>query len=316
MRIFVAGGAGFIGAHYARLALSLGADVTVFDALTYRGLRENIDGVDVRFIQGDICDQAALDAALPGHDVVVNFANFSFVDRSIRWPEEFVRTNVTGTAALCDAVRRHGVARFVHVSTDEVYGSIEGGAFTESSPLDPSSPYSATKAGGDLYVRAHHRTYGTPAIITRSCNIFGPRQFPENVIPVFVTNLLDGKRVPLYGDGLNVREWLYVADVCRAIHAVLEGGEIGEIYNIGSGVFRRNIDLTREILVLCDADEDMIERVADRPGHDRRYALDWSKLRALGWAPSRSFGDALAETVAWYRGNRSWWEPLRARMGS
>ncbi|HVL32362.1 MAG TPA: dTDP-glucose 4,6-dehydratase [Actinomycetota bacterium] len=316
MRIFVAGGCGFIGSHYVRMLLERDHDVTVFDALTYRGLPENIDGLDVRFIQGDICDEDALDRAIPGHDAVVNFANFSFVDRSIRWPEEFVRTNVTGTATLVEAVRRLDVPKFLHVSTDEVYGSIESGAFTEHHPLEPSSPYSATKAAGDLYVRASHLTYGTPALITRSCNIFGPRQFPENVLPLFITNLIDGKSVPLYGDGLNVREWLYVPDVCDAIQTVLERGADGEIYNIGSGVERTNIDLTRDVLGILGLREDLIEYVEDRPGHDRRYALDWSKIRALGWKPTHEFSGALAETVDWYRENRSWWEPLRARMGT
>jgi dTDP-glucose 4,6-dehydratase len=319
MRALVAGGAGFIGSHYVRLLLKEDVEaVTVLDALTYRGLRENLADLErdprFRFVQGDICDGGVLDAVLPGHDVVVNFANASFVDRSIRWPEEFVRTNATGTASLAEAVRRHGLERFLHVSTDEVYGSIEEGRFREGDPLDPSSPYSATKAAGDLYVRASFTTYGTPALLARSCNVYGPHQFPENVIPLFVTNLLDGNAVPLYGDGLNVREWLYVEDACRGIHHVLLHGELGEIYNIGSGEERSNLELTRTILRLLDRGEEMIEYVADRPGHDRRYALDWSKLRALGWKPERALAEALPGTVAWYRDNRAWWEPLRARL--
>lgn len=315
MRVFVAGGAGFIGSHYVRLLRERGDEVTVYDALTYRGLLANVEGLDITFVQGDIADADALDAVIGGHDAVVNFANYSFVDRSIRWPEEFVRNNVLGTAALVEAVRRHGIARFLHVSTDEVYGSIADGRFRETDVVDPSSPYSATKAAADLYVRASWTTYGTPVVIARSCNVFGARQFPENVIPLFVTNLLDGKNVPLYGDGLAVREWLHASDACAAIHRVLEAGAPGEIYNVGSGVERTNLALTLEILAVLGLGEDMIEYVADRPGHDRRYAVDATKVRALGWKPAREFSGALAETVRWYAENRAWWEPLRERMG-
>jgi dTDP-glucose 4,6-dehydratase len=249
--------------------------------------------------------------AMAGHDTVVHFAAESHVDRSIVNPDDFVSTNCDGTNVMCDVARRAGVDRFVHISTDEVYGSIEQGSFTESDPLEPRSPYSASKAGSDLIALSYHATYGLPVVVTRSSNNFGPYQYPEKVIPLFVTNLLEGRKVPLYGDGLNIRDWCFVGDNCAGVDLVLRNGEIGEIYNIGAGNEITNRDLTYRILGLLGADEDMIEFVEDRLGHDRRYSIDCSKVRALGWEPTHGLDDALAATVEWYRSNRSWWEPLR-----
>jgi dTDP-glucose 4,6-dehydratase len=244
---------------------------------------------------------------------VVHFAAESHVDRSIVDPDAFVRTNCDGTNVVCDVARRVGVERVLHISTDEVYGSIEEGSFTEESPLSPRSPYSASKAGSDLIALSYHTTYGLPVLVTRSSNNFGPHQFPEKVIPLFVTNLLEGRKVPLYGDGGNVRDWCYVADNCAAVDLVLRKGEVGEVYNIGAGNEITNRELTHKLLALTGRDESFIEPVADRPGHDRRYSITTTKVEALGWRPARDLDDALADTVAWYRDNRWWWEPLKQR---
>lgn len=316
MRLFVTGAAGFIGSNYVRRVLATTDDtVTVYDALTYAGnlatLRDLQDQPRFRFVRGDICDREAVASAMDGHEAVVHFAAESHVDRSIVGPDAFVRTNCDGTNVLCDTARRVGVGRFLHVSTDEVYGSIESGSFRESDPLRPRSPYSASKAGSDLIALAYRETYGLPVLITRSSNNFGPYQYPEKVIPLFVTNLLQGKRVPLYGDGLNVRDWLYVEDNCAAIDLVLRHGAVGEIYNIGAGNEITNRDLTGRLLRLCGAGEEMIEHVPDRLGHDRRYSVDTMKVRALGWEPAHALDEALALTVRWYRENRWWWGPLR-----
>ena len=318
MRLFVTGGAGFIGSNYVRWVLANSDDsVTVFDALTYAGNLDNLKGLDgdprYTFVQGDITDRDAVTAALAGHDAVAHFAAESHVDRSIISPDEFVHTNCDGTNVMCDVARRTGVERFLHISTDEVYGSIEAGSFTECDALSPRSPYSASKAGSDLIALAYGTTYGLPVVVTRSSNNYGPYQFPEKVIPLFVTNLLDGKKVPLYGDGMNVRDWCYVEDNCAGVDLVLREGAAGEIYNIGAGNEISNRDLTGAILELLGHDESMIAYVEDRLGHDRRYSIDTTKVRALGWAPRREFRDGLAETVAWYRESRSWWEPLTAR---
>lgn len=319
MKIFVTGAAGFIGSNYVRWLMSnTDAEVTVFDALTYAGVRANLADVDsdprFRFVEGDITDRDAVASAMPGHDQVVHFAAESHVDRSIMGPDAFITTNVLGTNVLCDVARLNNVERFLHISTDEVYGSIEQGSFSETDGLEPRSPYSASKASSDLVALAYRETYGLPVVITRSANQFGPYQFPEKVIPLFVTNLADGLKVPLYGDGLNIRDWTYVADNCAGVQLVLEKGVEGEIYNIGAGNELTNKELTHSILDRCGKDETSIEYVEDRLGHDRRYSIDTTKIRELGWAPKTSFEDALDETVAWYHDNRSWWEPLKVAV--
>jgi dTDP-glucose 4,6-dehydratase len=316
MRLFVTGAAGFIGSNYIRHVLATSDDeVTVYDALTYAGnlssLADVVDDPRYRFVQGDICDRDAVAAALVGHDAVVHFAAESHVDRSIVDPDTFVRTNCLGTNVLCDVARHVEVDRFLHISTDEVYGSIERGSFRETDRLGPRSPYSSSKAGSDLIALSYEETYGLPVLVSRSSNNFGPYQFPEKVIPLFVTNLLDGHRVPLYGDGLNIRDWIYVEDNCTGVDLVLRKGEIGEIYNIGGGNETTNRELTEKVLALCGAGDEMIEYVTDRLGHDRRYSIDCSKIGALGWAPARTLDEALTATVEWYRANRAWWEPLK-----
>ena len=324
VRLLVTGGAGFIGSHFVRRTLTAteGADavdeVVVLDKLTYAGSLTNLAPVSssprLRFVEGDILDVRLVDELMAGVDAVVHFAAESHVDRSILGGAEFVMTNVVGTQTLLDAALRHGVRRFVHVSTDEVYGSIETGSWTEDEPLRPNSPYSASKASSDLIALAYTRTHGLHVSVTRCSNNYGPYQFPEKVIPLFVTNLLDGHRVPLYGDGLNVRDWLHVDDHCRGIRLVLDNGRSGEVYNIGGGTELTNRDLTERLLDACGAAWDQVEAVEDRKGHDRRYSVDIAKISGeLGYAPRVPFASGLAETVAWYREHREWWEPLKAR---
>ena len=318
MKLFITGGAGFIGSNYVRHVLASSDDeVTVFDALTYAGnlssLADVADDARYSFVQGDICDREAVSAAMAGHDMVVHFAAESHVDRSIVDPDTFVRTNCLGTNVMCDVARHVGVERFLHISTDEVYGSIEDGSFIETDRLGPRSPYSSSKAGSDLIALSYQETYDLPVIVTRSSNNFGPYQFPEKVIPLFVTNLLDGKKVPLYGDGLNIRDWIHVLDNCAGVDTVLRKGTIGEIYNIGGGNETTNRELTSMVLANMGVGEEMVEYVEDRLGHDRRYSIDCSKANALGWKPSRDLDVAVAETVEWYRANRAWWELLKAR---
>jgi dTDP-glucose 4,6-dehydratase len=317
MKLFVTGAAGFIGSNYVRRVFATSDDeVTVYDALTYAGNEATLHDLEANsrysFAKGDIRDREAVTRAMEGHDAVVHFAAESHVDRSIVNPDEFVSTNCLGTNVMCDVARHVGVDRFLHISTDEVYGSIDDGSFTETDPLSPRSPYSASKAGSDLIALSYLETYGLPVIVTRSSNNFGPYQFPEKVIPLFVTNLLEGAKVPLYGDGLNVRDWCYVDDNCAGVDLVLRQGEVGEVYNIGAGNEITNRELTELILSSLGAGEDMIEYVEDRLGHDRRYSIDCSKVRALGWQPDRDLAEALEATVAWYRDNRAWWEPLKA----
>ncbi|MBY8871695.1 dTDP-glucose 4,6-dehydratase [Micromonospora sp. PLK6-60] len=322
MRVLVTGAAGFIGSHYVRTLLTGGypgcrdARVTALDALSYAGCRENLapvaDRPGLTFVRGDIRDTALLDDLLPGHDVVVHFAAESHVDRSIIDATPFVSTNVLGTQCLLDAAVRHRIGRFVHVSTDEVYGSIDAGSWRETQPLAPNSPYAASKAGGDLLVRAAHRTHGLDVVITRCANNYGPYQFPEKLIPRFVTDLLDGRQVPLYGDGEHVRDWVHVDDHCRGVQLVLERGRPGEVYHVGGSIELTNRELTGRLLAACGADWDRVRRVADRKGHDRRYSLDSTKIsEELGYAPRVPFDAGLADTVRWYRENRAWWEPLK-----
>ncbi|MBB6378928.1 dTDP-glucose 4,6-dehydratase [Pseudonocardia eucalypti] len=328
MRMMVTGGAGFIGSHYVRRILGGGSpsyaddaavEVTVLDLLTYAGSETNLAEVahapGYRFVHGDIRDAELVNSLMPGMDLVVHFAAESHVDRSITGAADFVSTNVAGTQILLQAALEHGVGKFVHVSTDEVYGSIASGSWTEDHVLEPNSPYSAAKAGSDLLARAYHRTHGLPVCITRCSNNYGPYQFPEKVIPLFVSNLLDGRKVPLYGDGLNVRDWLHVDDHCQGIALVAERGRPGEIYNIGGGTELTNRELTRILLEATGNDWSMVEPVADRLGHDRRYSVDHTKIATeLGYAPRVSFAEGIAATVAWYAERRDWWEPLKARV--
>jgi dTDP-glucose 4,6-dehydratase len=317
VRILVAGGAGFIGSAYVRRRLGAHPDdsVRVLDKLTYAGRRENLEGLaDDRceLIVGDIADPETVSAAIGGCDAVVNFAAESHVDRSIESPGEFIQTDVFGTFVLLEAARAAGI-RHLQVSTDEVYGSIEDGSFTEASPLAPSSPYSASKAGGDLIVGAFHRTYQAEALIVRASNNYGPRQHPEKLIPLCILNALAGDPLPVYGDGMQVRNWLFVEDFAAAIDLVLERGQPGETYNVGGPDELANIDVVRRILELTGRDESLIEHVSDRPGHDRRYALSSEKLRGeLGWETDVRFDDGLARTVDWYRDNEPWWGPIRS----
>lgn len=320
--ILVTGGAGFIGSHYVRTLLGPeGRDdvrVTVLDKLTYAGNPANLDPVRdnprFAFVRGDICDAALVDTLLAEHDEVVHFAAESHVDRSILGGAEFVRTNVLGTQTLLDGALRHGVRTFVHVSTDEVYGSIESGSWPETHPLAPNSPYSAAKASSDLMALAFHRTHGLDVRVTRCSNNYGHHHFPEKVIPLFITNLLDGLKVPLYGDGGNVRDWLHIDDHVQGIELVRARGRAGEVYNIGGGTELSNKELTDLLLRACGADWDRVEYVTDRLGHDRRYSVDCAKIRTeLGYAPRVDFATGLADTVRWYRDNRDWWEPLRER---
>ncbi|MFI6153384.1 dTDP-glucose 4,6-dehydratase [Kitasatospora sp. NPDC051170] len=320
MRILVTGGAGFIGSEFVRQLLGADAtdQITVFDKLTYSGVEANLapvaDHSGYAFVRGDICDAEAVDQVMPSHDVVVHFAAESHVDRSIEGAGPFVVTNVLGTQVLLDAARKHGVARFVHVSTDEVYGSISEGSWTEEWPLAPNSPYSASKAGSDLLALAYHRTHGMDVVVTRCSNNYGHYQFPEKVIPLFTTNLLDGKKVPLYGTGGNIRDWLHVSDHCRGIELAMRKGRAGEVYNIGGGTELTNKELTELLLQAAGADWSSVEPVADRKGHDLRYSLDITKIsEELGYAPQVRFEDGLAATIAWYRENRAWWEPLKAK---
>jgi len=316
MRLLVAGGAGFIGSNYVRLRLGAHPEdsVRVLDKLTYAGRRENLDGLpEERFelIEADIADRDSVREAVHGCDAVLNFAAESHVDRSIEAPGEFITTDVYGTYVLLEAARDEGI-RHLQVSTDEVYGDLEQGSATETSPLNPSSPYSASKAGGDLLVSAFARTYGSEALIIRASNNYGPRQHPEKLIPLCILNALAGDPLPVYGDGLQVRNWLFVEDACAAIDAVLERGKPGEVYNVGGPDELANLDVVKRILELTGRDESLIEYVTDRPGHDRRYSLSSERLDGLGWSPAVRFDEGIERTVSWYRENAWWWEPIRS----
>jgi dTDP-glucose 4,6-dehydratase len=318
MKLLVTGGCGFIGSNFIRWVLTEHPDYSVvnLDKLTYAGNPANVADLErdprYAFVHGDIGDASLVRDVARGMDAVVNFAAPSHVDRSILDPDEFLRTNVLGVHVLLEAVRELRVPRFLQISTDEVYGSIASGAAREDAPLRPSNPYSAAKAGGDLLALACWRTHGVPVVITRSSNNFGPYQYPEKLVPLFVTNALEDRPLPIYGDGRQVRDWLYVLDNCAAIDLVLRRGREGEVYNIGGGHEVTNLLITREILRLLDKPESLIQPVTDRPGHDRRYALDAAKVGGLGWAPRHPFASALESTVRWYREHESWWRPLKS----
>ena len=320
--LLITGGAGFIGSNFVRMMLERHPElrVVVYDKLTYAGNLQNLVDLPPRFgkryafVAGDIADPDAVDAAIREHgvDAIVNFAAATHVDRSILGAEDFIRTDVEGTRVLLEAARAHGVERYLQVSTDEVYGEVLEGAAVESDPLRPRNPYAASKAGGDMMALAYHHTYGLPVLITRGCNTFGPFQYPEKFVPLFITNAIEDRPLPLYGDGRQVREWIYVLDHCSAIETVLLTGEPGQVYNIGTGEHRENIDVAHLMLRELAKPESLIQRVQDRPGHDRRYAVDAAKLRSLGWQPERGFEEALAETVRWYRDHPEWWQPLKS----
>ena len=311
MRVLVTGGCGFIGSHFVRRLVSGGDDVVVLDKLTYSGRKENLDGVECEVHVGDIADPEAVARAAAGCEAIVNFAAETHVDRSILEAGDFIRTDVYGTHVLLEQAREAGL-RFLQVSTDEVYGDVPPGvSSTEADPLRPSSPYSASKAGGDLQVLAYVRTYGVSASITRGANTYGPYQYPEKLVPLFVTNAVEGHPLPVYGDGRQRREWLHAEDHCAAVELVLHEGEPGGVYNVG-GEERENLDVIGRIVELTGADAALVRHVDDRPGHDRRYSVDSARVRALGWKPSREFEAGLAETVGWYRENRAWWEPIKS----
>lgn len=322
MKALVTGGAGFIGSNFTRYMLEKYPDYTVlvYDKLTYAGNLDNLKDVAARFgdryafVQGDICDAATVREAIRAYDVdtIVNFAAESHVDRSIMNPDAFIKTDVYGTYVLLEATRELGLERMHQVSTDEVYGHVPEGASKETDPVAPRSPYAASKASADLMVNAYHITYGLPVTITRGANNIGPYQYPEKVVPLFVTNALDDQPLPLYGDGEQVRDYQYVLDHCEAIDLVLHKGEIGEIYNVGTGTEMRNIDMTRLVLKLLGKPESLIQPVRDRPGHDRRYALDVTKIRALGWEPGHTCEEAIEKTVRWYVENEWWWRPIKS----
>jgi dTDP-glucose 4,6-dehydratase len=317
VEVLVTGGAGFIGSQFVRSALAHEDwRVTTLDKLTYAGrlenLREVLDHPRHRFVRGDVCDPELVGPLVQGAEIVVHFAAETHVDRSIQAAGDFIRTDVHGTFVLLEAARTAPrLRRFVQISTDEVYGSVPEGASRETDELRPRNPYAASKAGADRLAYSYWATYGVPVIVTRASNNYGPRQFPEKLIPLFVTNAMDGLPVPLYGDGLNVRDWLHVEDHCRALELLIERGTAGEVYNIGGGNLVPNAELTRRILSLVDRPESLIQRVPDRPGHDRRYCLDTSKLRSLGWKPAVPFEAGLAATVNWYRTNEWWWRPIK-----
>lgn len=317
MKQFVTGGAGFIGSNYVRHILETTEDsVVIYDALTYAGRKKTIetllDSQRVKFVHGDICDMGLVVESMRGCDSMVHFAAESHVDRSIELSDEFVRSNCLGTDSVMNAARHVGLERIVHIGTDEVYGSVSTGSSRESDPLEPRSPYSASKAGSDLIALSHHHTHGLPVMVTRCTNNFGPYQFPEKAIPLFITNLFQNKKIPLYGDGLNERDWIHVRDHCAAVYKVLVYGDVGEIYNIGAGNETKNIDIVHMILEMLSLKPDNhIEYVADRKGHDRRYSVSTAKIKSLGWSKKYDLYEALEETMVWYRINRWWWEPLK-----
>lgn len=320
MKLLVTGGAGFIGSNFIRYMLNKYPDYEIvnLDKLTYAGNLENLRDVETNprysFVKGDICDVGLMDDLAKKTDAIVNFAAESHVDRSIEEPQSFVVTDVLGTQNILEAVKKHKVQRFLHISTDEVYGSIPEGRYSvETDPIEPNSPYSASKAGGDLICRAYYETYGTPVMITRSSNNFGPYQYPEKLIPLLTTNAIEGLSLPVYGDGMNIRDWIYVLDNCEGLDIVFHEGKMGEIYNIGGGNEMANMDIVKQIVTETGSPESLIIYVEDRLGHDRRYSLDSGKAKALGWAPRHDFNQALVATIKWYKDNEAWWRPLKDR---
>jgi dTDP-glucose 4,6-dehydratase len=312
MRVLITGGAGFIGSHFAKRLLAASDDVRVLDKLTYSGNPANLDDTGIELVVGDICDPEAVAEAAAGCDAIVNFAAETHVDRSILGATDFGRTEFFGTQVLLEEVRRTG-ARFVQVSTDEVYGDLaDGGSAAETDPVKPSSPYSVAKAAGDLHIPAYARTFGVNASITRGSNTYGPNQYPEKLIPLMTTNAIEGQPLPVYGDGKQIRDWLWVEDHCAGIELVLREGAPGEVYNVGGDDERENIEIVGHILRLTGADESLIRHVEDRAGHDRRYSLDTAKLRKLGWEPQKRFEEGISETVAWYLSHRTWWESIKS----
>ena len=319
MNLLITGGAGFIGSNFIRYILSKYPDYRVInlDKLTYAGNLENLRDVEhnpnYAFVKGDICHKEIVDKLVARRpDAILNFAAESHVDRAIMGADDFIKTDIFGTQNLLEAAKKYSIGRYLQVSTDEVYGAVEEGSFTEESPLKPNNPYSSSKASGDLMVRAYYRTFGLPTLITRSSNNFGPYQYPEKLIPLFVTNLLENKKVPLYGDGQQIRDWLYVIDNCAGIDYVLHHGQIGEIYNIGANNEKANLEITQIILEQTGRDESYIEHVQDRLGHDRRYSLNSAKIKELGWQPRYEFDEAMAKTIQWYRDNPQWWQPIKS----
>ena len=318
--ILVTGGAGFIGSNFVRYMVNKYSDykIVVLDALTYAGNRENLqdleDKPNYEFHHGNICDRDVVDKLTAKCEVIINFAAETHVDRSILEAGSFIQTDVVGTFTLLEAAKKHKINRYIQISTDEVYGSIEDGSFSETSPLQPNSPYSASKASGDLLVRSYHKTYGLPTLITRSSNNYGPYQYPEKLIPLFITNAIDNLPLPLYGDGKNVRDWLYVLDNCEALDVVLHQGKDGEVYNIGGGNEMENIRITNSILELLGKPKSLIKPVEDRLGHDRRYSIKMDKVKQLGWKPRHNFDQALPETVQWYKENEVWWRHIKEKQ--
>lgn len=316
-RFLITGGAGFIGSNLVHYLLQNYRDIEItnLDKLTYAGNLENLKDIEDdrrhRFVKGDIKDRELVRELLKEKDIVIHLAAETHVDRSILYPEDFIYTDIVGTYILLDEAKNSKIKIFLHVSTDEVYGSIEEGSFNENSPLNPSSPYSASKAGADRLAYSYFKTFSVPVTIVRPCNNYGPFQFPEKFIPLFITNALEDKELPLYGDGKNVRDWLFVKDCCKAIDYVLNNGKIGEVYNIGAGQEVKNIDIAKKILELTGKSENLLKFVKDRPAHDRRYSLDWSKIRNLGWSPKIGIEEGLALTVEWYKKNRSWWKRIK-----
>ncbi|MFH1597624.1 MAG: dTDP-glucose 4,6-dehydratase [Patescibacteria group bacterium] len=319
MKVLVTGGAGFMGSNFIRYMLKKheSAKIVNLDKLTYAGNLKNLEMIAnnprYQFVKGDIADEKIVDRIVNNKiDTIINFAAETHVDRSILGPKDFIITDVLGTYTLLEAAKKYKVKKYIQISTDEVYGSTKSGKFSETTNFDPSSPYSASKAGGDHLVMAYYKTFGVPIIRTHSCNFFGPNQYPEKLIPLFVTNLLENKKVPVYGKGLNSREWIYTEDYCQALDLIMNKGKIGEVYNIGTGWEKTNMEITRLILRLLGKDKSMIKYVKDRPGHDWRYAIDNRKLKRLGWKPSFTFNEAMKLTVSWYQHNHKWWQPLKS----